>query len=54
VLVAVLGPLLADVALLVQTFVISAPQVPILTWLVMPVLTRVLAFWLYPETSSKR
>ena len=28
VLVAVLGPLLADEALLVQTFVISAPQVP--------------------------
>jgi antibiotic biosynthesis monooxygenase (ABM) superfamily enzyme len=51
-LVAALGPSLAGQPLLVQTFVISALQVPILTWLVMPVLARALAFWLYPETAS--
>jgi antibiotic biosynthesis monooxygenase (ABM) superfamily enzyme len=47
--VVVLGPLLKDLALVPSLAITTALTVPIMTWLVMPRVTRLLRRWLYPH-----
>jgi antibiotic biosynthesis monooxygenase (ABM) superfamily enzyme len=47
--VVVLGPLLKDLALVPNLAITTAVTVPIMTWLVMPRVTRLLRGWLYPH-----
>jgi uncharacterized protein len=47
--VVVLGPLLKDLALVPSLAITTAVTVPIMTWLVMPRVTRLLRRWLYPH-----
>jgi uncharacterized protein len=47
--VVVLGPLLGRLALVPGLAVTTAVTVPIMTWLVMPRVTRLLRGWLYPD-----
>jgi antibiotic biosynthesis monooxygenase (ABM) superfamily enzyme len=47
--VVVLGPLLKGLALVPSLAVTTAVTVPIMTWLAMPVVTRLLRRWLYPD-----
>jgi uncharacterized protein len=46
-----LGPLLERFALVVRLAITTALIVPIMTWLVMPRVTRLLRGWLYPDHS---
>jgi antibiotic biosynthesis monooxygenase (ABM) superfamily enzyme len=47
--VVVLGPLLKDLDLVPSLAITTAVTVPIMTWLVMPRVTRLLRGWLYPK-----
>jgi uncharacterized protein len=47
--VVVLGPLLEGLALVPRLAITTAVTVPIMTWLVMPRVTRLLRGWLYPD-----
>jgi uncharacterized protein len=47
--VIVLDPLLTQLALVPRLAVTTAITVPIMTWLVMPRITRLLRNWLYPN-----
>ena len=47
--VIVLGPLLKDLDLVPSLAITTAVSVPIMTWLVMPRITRLLRGWLYPK-----
>jgi antibiotic biosynthesis monooxygenase (ABM) superfamily enzyme len=47
--VVVLGPLLKELALVPSLAVTTAVTVPIMTWVAMPLLTRLLRRWLYPD-----
>lgn len=47
--VLVVGPLLEGLALVPRLAVSTAVTVPIMTWLVMPRVTRLLRNWLYPD-----
>jgi antibiotic biosynthesis monooxygenase (ABM) superfamily enzyme len=47
--VVVLGPLLEGLALVPGLAITTAVTVPIMTWLVMPRVTRLLRRWLYPR-----
>ena len=47
--VVVLGPLLKGLALVPSLAVTTAVTVPIMTWLAMPVVARLLRRWLYPD-----
>jgi uncharacterized protein len=49
--VVVLDPLLEELALVSSLAVTTAITVPIMTWLVMPRVTRLLRGWLYPHHS---
>ena len=49
VVVVVLEPLLEELALVPRLAVTTAVTVPIMTWLAMPRITRLLRGWLYPE-----
>jgi antibiotic biosynthesis monooxygenase (ABM) superfamily enzyme len=46
--VVVLGPLLDGLALVPRLAITTAVTVPLMTWIVMPRITRVLRGWLYP------
>ena len=48
--VVALGPLLKELALVPRLAVTTAVTVPIMTWLVMPRVTRLLRGWLYPRS----
>jgi antibiotic biosynthesis monooxygenase (ABM) superfamily enzyme len=48
--VILLGPLLDGLALVPRLAITTAVTVPIMTWLVMPRVTRVMRRWLYPDT----
>jgi uncharacterized protein len=48
--VVVLGPLLGRLALVPGLAITTAVTVPIMTWLVMPRVTRLLRGWLYPDS----
>jgi uncharacterized protein len=47
-IVAVTGPLLEDVPVAVRLGITTAIAVPLMTWVVMPRVTRLLRGWLYP------
>jgi antibiotic biosynthesis monooxygenase (ABM) superfamily enzyme len=47
--VVVLGPLIDGLALVPRLAITTAVTVPIMTWLVMPRITRLLHRWLYPD-----
>jgi antibiotic biosynthesis monooxygenase (ABM) superfamily enzyme len=47
--VVALGPLLDGLALVARLAITTAVTVPIMTWLVMPRITRLLRRWLYPD-----
>lgn len=49
VVIVVLDPLLERLALVPRLAVTTAVTVPIMTWLVMPRITRLLRAWLYPD-----
>jgi uncharacterized protein len=46
---ALTGPLLEDLPLAVRLAITTALTVPIMTWVVMPRVTRLLRGWLYPD-----
>jgi uncharacterized protein len=48
--IVVLGPLLGRLALVPGLAITTAVTVPIMTWLVMPRVTRLLRGWLYPDS----
>jgi antibiotic biosynthesis monooxygenase (ABM) superfamily enzyme len=48
-LVVVLGPLLEDLPLVLRLGITTAVAVPLMTWVVMPRVTRLLRRWLYPN-----
>jgi antibiotic biosynthesis monooxygenase (ABM) superfamily enzyme len=48
--VLILGPLIDGLALVPRLAITTAVTVPIMTWLVMPRVTRLLRSWLYPNT----
>ena len=48
-IVKVTGPLLEDLPLAVRLGITTALTVPLMTWVVMPRVTRLLRGWLYPE-----
>ncbi len=50
--VIVLGPLIAGIPLVPRLGITTAVTVPLMTWIVMPRLTRALRGWLYPKSSS--
>jgi antibiotic biosynthesis monooxygenase (ABM) superfamily enzyme len=50
--VIVLGPLIDGLALVPRLAITTAVTVPIMTWLVMPRVTRLLRGWLYPEAAG--
>jgi uncharacterized protein len=50
--VIVLGPLLKGIALVPGLAITTAVTVPIMTWLVMPRVTRLLRGWLYPTVDT--
>jgi len=52
--VVALEPLLAELALVPRLAITTAVTVPIMTWLVMPRVTRLLRGWLYPTVSPIR
>jgi antibiotic biosynthesis monooxygenase (ABM) superfamily enzyme len=47
--VVVLGPVLDGLALVPRLAITTAVTVPVMTWLVMPRVTRLLRRWLYPH-----
>jgi antibiotic biosynthesis monooxygenase (ABM) superfamily enzyme len=47
--VVILGPLLGGLPLVVRLAITTAVTVPIMTWVVMPRVTRLLRGWLYPH-----
>lgn len=49
--VVVLGPLIEGLALVPRLAITTAVTVPIMTWLAMPRITRLLHGWLYPDSS---
>jgi uncharacterized protein len=51
-IVAVTGPLLEGLPLAVRLGITTALAVPLMTWVVMPRMTRLLRRWLYPRLAS--
>jgi antibiotic biosynthesis monooxygenase (ABM) superfamily enzyme len=47
--IVILGPLLDGIALVPRLAITTAVTVPLMTWIVMPAVTRVLRSWLYPH-----
>jgi antibiotic biosynthesis monooxygenase (ABM) superfamily enzyme len=48
-IVAITGPMLKDLPLAVRLGITTALTVPLMTWVVMPRVTRLLRGWLYPD-----
>jgi antibiotic biosynthesis monooxygenase (ABM) superfamily enzyme len=53
-IVAITGPTLKDLPLAVRLGITTALTVPLMTWVVMPRVTRLLHRWLYPEHGAAR
>ena len=51
-IVAITGPALEDLPLAVRLGITTALTVPLMTWVVMPRVTRLLHRWLYPEQAA--
>jgi antibiotic biosynthesis monooxygenase (ABM) superfamily enzyme len=49
-----LGPLIKDVPLVPRLGITTAITVPLMTWVVMPRVTRLLRRWLYPEDARSQ
>ncbi len=47
------GPYLRELPLTLQTFVTTVALVPLMTWVVMPRMTRLFHRWLFPESDTK-
>jgi antibiotic biosynthesis monooxygenase (ABM) superfamily enzyme len=45
----IFGPLLNQLPTLLRTLVLTAVMVTLMTYVIMPRLTRLLALWLYPD-----
>jgi antibiotic biosynthesis monooxygenase (ABM) superfamily enzyme len=43
------GPLLGLLPMLLRTLVLTAVMVSLMTYVIMPRLTRLFSFWLYPD-----
>jgi antibiotic biosynthesis monooxygenase (ABM) superfamily enzyme len=52
-IVVVTGPLIEDLPLAVRLGITTGLAVPLMTWVVMPRVTRLLRGWLYPRESSR-
>jgi antibiotic biosynthesis monooxygenase (ABM) superfamily enzyme len=52
-IVAATGPLLKGLPLAVRLAITTAIAVPLMTWVVMPRVTRLLRRWLYPDPQSR-
>jgi uncharacterized protein len=52
-LIAVLKPLVSPLPSLLGSAILALASVALMTWLVMPVLTAVFRFWLYPEPTHR-
>jgi antibiotic biosynthesis monooxygenase (ABM) superfamily enzyme len=50
--IVVLGPVISDLPLVPRLGVTTAITVPLMTWVVMPRVTRLLRGWLYPDGRS--
>jgi antibiotic biosynthesis monooxygenase (ABM) superfamily enzyme len=50
--VIVLGPLIAGIPLVPRLGITTAVTVPLMTWVVMPRITRILRGWLYPKSPA--
>jgi len=46
---AIFGPLLSQLPMLLRTLVLTAVMVTLMTYVIMPRLTRLFSFWLYPN-----
>jgi antibiotic biosynthesis monooxygenase (ABM) superfamily enzyme len=51
-IVAVTGPMLKGLPLAVRLAITTAIAVPLMTWVVMPRVTRLLRRWLYPDHAA--
>jgi uncharacterized protein len=49
----VLGPLIGGLALVARMAITSAVTVPVMTWVAMPRVTRLLRGWLYPVRDAE-
>ena len=47
-IVVIIGPLVEELPLVVRLGITTAIAVPLMTWVVMPRVTRLLRGWLYP------
>lgn len=52
-IVAITGPTLKDLPLAVRLGITTALTVPLMTWVVMPRVTRLLHRWLYPDRTAR-
>jgi len=52
-IVAVTGPLLEELPLVVRLGITTALAVPLMTWVVMPRVARLLHRWLYPDPEKR-
>jgi uncharacterized protein len=52
-IVAITGPTLKDLPLAVRLGITTALTVPLMTWVVMPRVTRLLRGWLYPDQTAR-
>jgi uncharacterized protein len=52
-IVAVTGPLLEELPLVLRLGITTALAVPLMTWVVMPRVTRLLGGWLYPDQRGR-
>ncbi|MGF1492660.1 MAG: antibiotic biosynthesis monooxygenase [Microcoleaceae cyanobacterium] len=48
----ILGPFLQDLHPILQSFIMTATLVPLMTYVVMPRMTRLFAKWLYPRSPT--
>jgi antibiotic biosynthesis monooxygenase (ABM) superfamily enzyme len=48
------GPLLKDLPVVLKLGITTAIAVPLMTWVVMPRVTRLLRAWLYPQPSTSQ
>jgi antibiotic biosynthesis monooxygenase (ABM) superfamily enzyme len=53
-IVVVTGPLLKDLPVVLRLGITTAIAVPLMTWVVMPRVTRLLRGWLYPQQSTSQ
>jgi antibiotic biosynthesis monooxygenase (ABM) superfamily enzyme len=52
-IVAVTGPLLEELPLVLRLGITTALAVPLMTWVIMPRVTRLLRGWLYPDPQGQ-